>query len=157
MHVKFRIQVNQKSLTYVDPARAAAKQGLRQALGEHSSKASRCEFTKFGTPTSLPHMSGARQLSRLRLELHWVLCGASPDTRAGGTSGSSSRSTAALTLQGKRCCGLAAGKEHELQLRKEADAVEPEKLAKRKHQISSLYHAAKLKVTCWSCSNPPCR
>ncbi len=81
----------------------------------------------------------------------------SQDTRAGVTSGSSSRSTAALTLQGKRCCGLAAGKEHELQLRKEADAVEPEKLAKRKHQISSLYHAAKLKVTCWSCWNPPCR
>lgn len=42
-----------------------------------------------------------------------------------------------------------------MQLRKEADAVEPEKLAKRKHQISSLYHAAKLKVTCWSCSNAP--
>lgn len=39
-----------------------------------------------------------------------------------------------------------AGKEHELQLRREADAAEPQKLAKRKHQISSLYHASKLKV-----------
>lgn len=68
MNIEFK-EVNQKTLTYVDPARLAANQGKRQALG----------------------------------------------------------------------------KEHELQLRREADAAEPQKLAKRKHQISSLYHASKLK------------
>jgi hypothetical protein len=39
------------------------------------------------------------------------------------------------------------GKSHELQLRREADAAEPQKLAKRKHQINSLFHAAKLKAS----------
>jgi hypothetical protein len=45
---------------------------------------------------------------------------------------------------------MQTGKAHELQLRREADAAEPQKLAKRKHQINSLFHAAKLKVS-------PCR
>ena len=40
----------------------------------------------------------------------------------------------------------ALGKAYEQQLRAEADAVAPDKLSKRKHQINSLYHAAKLKV-----------
>ena len=33
-----------------------------------------------------------------------------------------------------------------MQLRQEADKAEPNKLSKRKHQISSLYHASKMKV-----------
>lgn len=39
----------------------------------------------------------------------------------------------------------ALGKEYELQLRSEAGPM-PGKLAKRKHQISSLYHHAKVMV-----------
>ena len=40
----------------------------------------------------------------------------------------------------------ALGKAYEQQLRAEADAVAPDKLSKRKHQINSLYYAAKMKV-----------
>ena len=39
----------------------------------------------------------------------------------------------------------ALGTDYELQLRSEAGPV-PAKLAKRKHQISSLYHHAKIRV-----------
>ena len=39
-----------------------------------------------------------------------------------------------------------AGKSYENQLRKEADAAEPSKLHKRKHQLHSLWHASKVKV-----------
>ena len=40
----------------------------------------------------------------------------------------------------------AFGADYEANLRKEA-GPNPEKLARRKHQISSLYHQAKMKVT----------
>lgn len=39
----------------------------------------------------------------------------------------------------------AFGVDYEARLRSEAGA-RPEKMARRKHQISSLYHAAKIKV-----------
>ena len=39
----------------------------------------------------------------------------------------------------------AFGNDYEVRLRSEAGA-KPDKMARRKHQISSLYHAAKLKV-----------
>lgn len=41
-----------------------------------------------------------------------------------------------------------AGKGYEMQLRREADAAEPTKLHKRKHQLHSLWHASKVKVGC---------
>jgi hypothetical protein len=40
----------------------------------------------------------------------------------------------------------ALGAGYATKLRAEADAVAPGKLGKRKHQINSLYHAAKMKV-----------
>lgn len=46
----------------------------------------------------------------------------------------------------------ALGKAYEQQLRAEADAVAPGKLSKRKHQINSLYHAAKMKVRITRCT-----
>jgi len=39
----------------------------------------------------------------------------------------------------------ALGKDYEMQLRREADAAEPTKLHKRKHQLQSLWHASKVK------------
>ena len=44
----------------------------------------------------------------------------------------------------------ALGAEYELQLRSEAGPA-PAKLAKRKHQISSLYHHAKIRVRIHAC------
>ena len=41
----------------------------------------------------------------------------------------------------------AFGADYEANLRKEA-GPNPEKVARRKHQISSLYHQAKMKVNC---------
>ena len=40
----------------------------------------------------------------------------------------------------------ALGPAYEQKLRAEADKVLPSKISKRKHQINSLYHAAKMKV-----------
>ncbi len=41
----------------------------------------------------------------------------------------------------------ALGPAYEQKLRAEADKVLPSKISKRKHQINSLYHAAKMKVS----------
>ena len=51
----------------------------------------------------------------------------------------------------------AFGADYEANLRKEA-GPNPEKLARRKHQISSLYHQAKMKVSMPSIlQSPQCR
>jgi len=50
----------------------------------------------------------------------------------------------------------ALGKAYEQQLRAEADAVAPDKLSKRKHQINSLYYAAKMKVRFCAKSSSAC-
>lgn len=49
----------------------------------------------------------------------------------------------------------ALGAEYELQLRSEAGPA-PAKLAKRKHQISSLYHHAKIRVGEYACRVMSC-
>jgi hypothetical protein len=46
----------------------------------------------------------------------------------------------------------AFGTDYEASLRKEAGPA-PDKLARRKHQISSLYHQAKMKVLCLCCTS----
>ena len=119
IHASAPVQVNQKTLTYVDPSRLAANQGKRQALGMRllawlplcAAPAGNIQLC----PVSWSHVWTVRSQS-------WY-----------------SRPDAAVFSQ--------TGKSHELQLRREADAAEPQKLAKRKHQINSLFHAAKLKAS----------